>query len=80
MKCYNFSCEEVNVDNIVEEKCVNILTIPPNNPLNRSSAPQLLCGKYSHYMVKGKHLAHYPECCPENCPLLDEGLVAEFAK
>lgn len=63
-----------------KEECINILTIPPNNPLNRSSAPQLLCGKYSHYMVKGRHLAHYPECCPENCPLLDEGLVEEFAK
>lgn len=63
-----------------KEECVNVLTVPPNNPLNSSPIPQLLCGKYSQYKVKGRHLGHYPECSPENCPLLNEDLIAEFAK
>ena len=63
-----------------KEECINVLTVPPNNPLNPSPNSQLLCGKYSHYKVKGKHLAHYPDCSPENCPLLNEDLIAKFAK
>ena len=63
-----------------KEECINVLTVPPNNPLNQAPYPQLLCGKYSHYKVNGKHLAHYPNCSPENCPLLNEELITEFAK
>jgi len=63
-----------------EVECEDKLTVPPNNPLNPSSSPQFLCGKYCHYKVKGRHLAHYPECCPENCPLLNEDLITEFVQ
>lgn len=37
-----------------------------------------LCDLYSHYKIKGKHWANYPDCKKDNCPLLHSELLGNL--
>ena len=54
------------------ENCEHILHFP-KPPLDGKNH----CGFYSKHTIKGRHLAHYPECKEENCPLVHPELLGD---
>ena len=55
------------------ENCKHLMIFPVKTSLYEEKH----CGFYSKHTIKGKHWAHYPECKPENCPLIHPELLGD---
>lgn len=57
------------------DNCKYEFVIPSNHFFN---VDKPLCGAYGESKRKdGRHWAHYPECCDENCPLAHPELLED---